>query len=91
MLKSCAAYPPHAQYMLSSWHVLPISSCQHHEHICRWDYSEWVRVYARYLDEQLEVYSKTAFYQVHFDMKLSDTMLGACSRVTAAESCKFVS
>jgi hypothetical protein len=23
-----------------------------------------VRVYARYLDEQLEVYSKTAFYQV---------------------------
>ena len=31
----------------------------------RWDYSEWVRVYARYLDEQLEVYSKTAFYQVH--------------------------
>lgn len=30
----------------------------------RFDYSEWVRVYARYLDEQLEVYAKTAFYQV---------------------------
>lgn len=31
---------------------------------CRYDYSEWVRCYARYLDEQLVVFAKTAFYQV---------------------------
>ena len=30
----------------------------------RFDYSEWVRAYARYLDEQLEVYARTGYYQV---------------------------
>lgn len=30
----------------------------------RFDYSEWIRAYGRYLDEQLEIFSKTAFYQV---------------------------
>ena len=37
-----------------------------HGPLCRFDYSEWVRSYARYLDEQLEVYAKIAFYQVRF-------------------------
>ena len=30
----------------------------------RFEYSEWVRAYGKYLDEQLEVYHKIAFYQV---------------------------
>ena len=30
----------------------------------RFDYSEWVRAYGRYLDEQLEVYAKINYYQV---------------------------
>ena len=29
----------------------------------RFDYSEWVRAYGRYLDEQLEVYAKINYYQ----------------------------
>ncbi|KAA6422373.1 MAG: clathrin assembly factor [Trebouxia sp. A1-2] len=29
----------------------------------RFEYSEWVRAYGKYLDEQLEVYHKIAFYQ----------------------------
>lgn len=34
------------------------------ERMCRFDYSEWVRAYGRYLDEQLEVYARTGYYQV---------------------------
>ena len=30
----------------------------------RFEFSEWVRAYGKYLDEQLEVYHKIAFYQV---------------------------
>ncbi len=32
----------------------------------RFDYSEWVRAYGRYLDEQLEVYAKINYYQVRW-------------------------
>jgi len=55
----------------------------------RFDYSEWVRVYARYLDEQLEVYAKTTFYQVHVPplCKVSGSMhLRRCS---ASVCCVF--
>ena len=30
----------------------------------RFEFSEWVRAYGKYLDEQLEVYQKVSFYQV---------------------------
>ena len=30
----------------------------------RFEFSEWVRAYGKYLDEQLEVFSKIQFYQV---------------------------
>ena len=30
----------------------------------RFDFSEWVRAYGKYLDEQLEVYQRINFYQV---------------------------
>ena len=30
----------------------------------RFEFSEWVRAYGKYLDEQLEVYQKINFYQV---------------------------
>ena len=30
----------------------------------RFEFSEWVRAYGKYLDEQLEVYQKISFYQV---------------------------
>ena len=30
----------------------------------RFEFSEWVRAYGKYLDEQLDVYSKISFYQV---------------------------
>ena len=30
----------------------------------RFDFSEWVRAYGKYLDEQLEVYARISFYPV---------------------------
>lgn len=30
----------------------------------RFEFSEWVRAYGKYLDEQLEVYQRINFYQV---------------------------
>ena len=30
----------------------------------RFEFSEWVRAYGKYLDEQLDVYSRISFYQV---------------------------
>ena len=33
----------------------------------RFEFSEWVRAYGKYLDEQLDVYSKISFYQVGQD------------------------
>lgn len=32
----------------------------------RFEYSEWVRAYGKYLDEQLEVFHKIGFYQVWY-------------------------
>ena len=31
----------------------------------RFEFSEWVRAYGKYLDEQLEVYNQISFYQVN--------------------------
>lgn len=49
----------------------------------RYDYSEWVRVYARYLDEQLDVYVKTSFFQVEVPRRLDPKGPG-CSLLRAA-------
>lgn len=34
----------------------------------RFEFSEWVRAYGKYLDEQLEVYQKINFYQVQHQL-----------------------
>lgn len=41
----------------------------------RFEFSEWVRAYGKYLDEQLEVYHRTAFYQVLRDQSLSQMLV----------------
>ena len=44
---------------LPSYLVAALAAMPH-----RFDYSEWVRAYGRYLDEQLEVYARIQYYQV---------------------------
>ena len=48
----------------------------------RFEFSEWVRAYGKYLDEQLEVYQKINFYQVWLASML---FAKCCSWCTCAQ------
>ena len=55
----------------------------------RFEFSEWVRAYGKYLDEQLEVYHKISFYQVRgIDFATFASWAGNCLllSVTASHS-----
>ena len=51
----------------------------------RFEFSEWVRAYGKYLDEQLEVYQKINFYQVWLQ-RFCKTAATCCLPTTGADA-----
>ena len=53
----------------------------------RFEFSEWVRAYGKYLDEQLEVYGQISFYQVRSRAHIQHAMISCCHRASPSGAC----